>query len=1334
MSDGVIANLKATVSLGIADVDKALRDVKRLDDALKALQARAADNAAVSSAMSKAGTAVGGAVGAVGGVAGMAGGAMLGNVLGSMVGKLGSARDNRIVEMVSQLDAASTKLHQIATSAGPLARNIAEVHKAATDLGGFFSTAARLSENKTVKKGDFSKFSEGMAALDKQLTEYASILAMVRRERPAVLNPARWPEGASMPQLKSLGDAGAANRSLMEARAEADRQRQMADAADARALAIKRATQAEINMAQAVRLAVEADAERERQHKLHMQMLREREEYTRRISDALRRSNSASPQPFKGVDTNTAVDAVAVKAQQALKATVDQTAAAYVKMQTAASTASAAAANAVDGVRRRLLDLARVRPFETDVRRKKALDDEAKAAEGLSNNLNRASERMMRLGESLLGIGQFSQAAFGPMANWLNRIGTLGMMLQQLGGAGGGGGAGGVGGGGLFGGFGGSAVVATIAVSGLGAALMRFHGEAMRVGKVLEPIENALGLVKGKGEKTGESFKMLTDLSLRYGLSMTELARPFMGLKASMEGTAMAGDNFKNFMRDFAAISGNLALAPAQIAGAAKAFEQMFSKGTVQAEEFRHQLGDRWPAAMRAGMEAYKKMTNSQETDTTKLMKTFMQAMKDREVVSTEFLKHFMTEYKAMLGLVGGKEDEVVRNINASLNRLTTAWDNMIRQLDKATGWTKIYGSALDVVSGALTSVGAGLSGTIGTIIRWTAVIGAAGAAMLGLRFAYVIGGALGLSTVLGGGLLVATGALLTRLGLLGAALGVVGAAMYALSNPASAALADIDKLDKRYAQFQENIAKAPLSVSGLSSNVLANDLTVKLSQLEEAKRAVEDKISGVKKLYEDELRRSAESLGQMPAYLAKKQAEIAKEAERSVQAYRDQLAELEAQETRIRTALENVSNAQSKVAEENAKVADTARQYAEGVKSVADLEKEAKQLESVLSTLANEGLAAAKSQQALNAEMSSAGAMAAAAAGKLDEYAAQMKKVIALRDQVGRAMADAEAAGRENGSGRGKGGIGKWKTTTDSHQRYEDIIQRADMIMEGRGREADATRKLEVEVRKYEEALRKVGETEDTVIERSAAYKQALVDRANGIDYSARKFDTLPMLNRHLDSTADKIAELMVTGELSTKKLTEVFANMAQSIVKDLIAMTLKMAVVMPIMQQMSSGLGSGGGNLGNIGSSLFNGGMFAQGAAFGGGQVVDTPTSFMTRKGPALMGEAGEEAVMPLQRGPGGQLGVAMFGGRASGNDSRTQSAPEVTLVVNITTPPNTSVRETGRSSAKGTGGGGTSTLDLLVEQVDGELARRVSEGRSPLGTAMSNTFGLSPAAGAR
>lgn len=97
--------------------------------------------------------------------------------------------------------------------------------------------------------------------------------------------------------------------------------------------------------------------------------------------------------------------------------------------------------------------------------------------------------------------------------------------------------------------------------------------------------------------------------------------------------------------------------------------------------------------------------------------------------------------------------------------------------------------------------------------------------------------------------------------------------------------------------------------------------------------------------------------------------------------------------------------------------------------------------------------------------------------------------------------------------------------------------------------------------------------------------------------------------------------------------------------------------------------------------------------------GTIVKTPTLFPFAKGVGLMGEAGDEAILPLKRGKGGRLGVEMAGGegvRGGGGmvvnviDQRGAGAPPV-------------------ERRERTGPDGSRQLDIIVrESTDKHLAQ--------------------------
>jgi tape measure domain-containing protein len=225
-------------------------------------------------------------------------------------------------------------------------------------------------------------------------------------------------------------------------------------------------------------------------------------------------------------------------------------------------------------------------------------------------------------------------------------------------------------------------------------ALTKFSNEAIRVAKNLEPVEQLLNLTRGANERTGKSFEDFTAVAIKYGLSLEHIAGPFARLKIATEGTILAGERFKALMADMASISATFALPQEQIAGMAKAIEQMLSKGTVQAEEFRQQLGDRLPAAARVGLLTFRELTGN----ATASMGDFLKAMEKRQISSAQFLDLFFTKFKEVYGIDSEKR---IENVSAAQGRLSSAYDVAVRKIDIALGTTALYKTAL----GSLASV-----------------------------------------------------------------------------------------------------------------------------------------------------------------------------------------------------------------------------------------------------------------------------------------------------------------------------------------------------------------------------------------------------------------------------------------------------------------------------------------------------------------------------------------------------------------------------------------------------------------------------------------------------
>lgn len=112
--------------------------------------------------------------------------------------------------------------------------------------------------------------------------------------------------------------------------------------------------------------------------------------------------------------------------------------------------------------------------------------------------------------------------------------------------------------------------------------------------------------------------------------------------------------------------------------------------------------------------------------------------------------------------------------------------------------------------------------------------------------------------------------------------------------------------------------------------------------------------------------------------------------------------------------------------------------------------------------------------------------------------------------------------------------------------------------------------------------------------------------------------------------------------------------------------------------------------------------------------GQIVDSPKLFAFAKGAGLMGEAGPEAILPLQRGADGKLGVtAQTGGG---------------VVVNVYNQGGNTEAEVQERDD-----GGVRIIDVLIKEVSNAQAAQMSAGKGALFHSVKNRFGLNPVAGA-
>lgn len=215
------------------------------------------------------------------------------------------------------------------------------------------------------------------------------------------------------------------------------------------------------------------------------------------------------------------------------------------------------------------------------------------------------------------------------------------------------------------------------------------------------------------------------------------------------------------------------------------------------------------------------------------------------------------------------------------------------------------------------------------------------------------------------------------------------------------------------------------------------------------------------------------------------------------------------------------------------------------------------------------------------------------------------------------------------------------------------------------------------------EQEVRIYGETYERIGAAQGVWQSGAIRAMEDYLSSARNVaqQTADAFARGFQGMEDALVTFVTTGKLS-------FTDLANSIVADITRIIIKQQISNAM--GVAGGSGSGGGWLGSLigaGIGLFGGtsavaatasampgdaldnfinlkglDRFAKGGVFASpslslyrNQVHDSPKLFAFAKGAGVFAEAGPEAIMPLTRGPDGNLGVRAHGG---GGESKSQT----------------------------------------------------------------------------
>ncbi|EJU0387917.1 tape measure protein [Escherichia coli] len=185
------------------------------------------------------------------------------------------------------------------------------------------------------------------------------------------------------------------------------------------------------------------------------------------------------------------------------------------------------------------------------------------------------------------------------------------------------------------------------------------------------------------GDKASEAEVFIRNLADKTGLNISEGLSSYAKFAAGAQGS-MSQEQTQQLFGNATAMSRLMGLSNDELNGILKAFEQMASKGKIQAEELRGQLGDRMAGAFNLFAEALG-MTAA-ELDA---------AMKNGKILSSDTLPKVAKQMGLMIDKAGGWA-EVAKSTQTALGKLANNWDDTM---------VKIFSGSQDELNGFLSSL-----------------------------------------------------------------------------------------------------------------------------------------------------------------------------------------------------------------------------------------------------------------------------------------------------------------------------------------------------------------------------------------------------------------------------------------------------------------------------------------------------------------------------------------------------------------------------------------------------------------------------------------------------
>lgn len=180
----------------------------------------------------------------------------------------------------------------------------------------------------------------------------------------------------------------------------------------------------------------------------------------------------------------------------------------------------------------------------------------------------------------------------------------------------------------------------------------------------LDSFDAALKNISGSAQELAVNQQFLLELTDRLGIEYIGAANAFKNFYAASTQAGISAEETRRIFASATAATANLKLSQEDTNGVLLAFSQIASKGKVQAEELRGQIGERVPGAFSIAARAIG--VTQQELN---------KMLEQGQVIASDFLPKFATELQKTFG---GDTTKNVEGLQASINRLKNEFTKLL--------------------------------------------------------------------------------------------------------------------------------------------------------------------------------------------------------------------------------------------------------------------------------------------------------------------------------------------------------------------------------------------------------------------------------------------------------------------------------------------------------------------------------------------------------------------------------------------------------------------------------------------------------------------------------